>query len=160
MRALSKERKTRGEDKPRRRKEAGATAIAALEPSAFAVPTKGSEGPDAVFACDARGTALVPTDAAAPPARVLDAGCVQGLVGEGAGWRVFFVDATHSATPELYAATATNLSDAATYEIDGVVLRGDPGAWDAGGIASATDVVALANGSVQRPVAATIFERL
>ena len=65
----------------------------------------------------------------------------------------------HSATPELYAATATNLSDAATYEIDGVVLRGDPGAWDAGGVASATDVVALANGSVQRPVAATIFER-
>ena len=123
-------------------------AFGALEPSAFAVPTKGSEGPDAVFACDARGTALVPTDAAAPPARVLDAGCVQGLVGEGAGWRVFFVDATHSATPELYAATATNLSDAATYEIDGVVLRGDAGAWDAGGIASATDVVALANGSV------------
>ena len=72
-------------------------AFGALEPSAFAVPTKGSEGPDAVFACDARGTALVPTDAAAPPARVLDAGCVQGLVGEGAGWRVFFVDATHSA---------------------------------------------------------------
>ena len=132
-------------------------AFGALEPSAFAVPTKGSEGPDAVFACDANGTALVPTDAAAPPARVLDAGCVQGLVGEGAGWRVFFVDATHSATPELYAATATNLSDAATYEIDGVVLRGDAGAWDAGGIASATDVVALANGSVQRPVAATIF---